>query len=133
MKGMIKRIKEAFFLRHLHSYRYATAGIKHTLRTQVNIWVQIAVGLLVILAAVYGHLSRWEIGLLVLTVGAVVAAEMFNTALEEILDLIEKKHHLKVKVAKDIAAGAVLVLAFTSLLIGILILLPPLFRALFGL
>ena len=71
-------------------------------------------------------LSRWELGLLILTVILVLQAELFNTALEFVLNLLERRGHPVVKAAKDIAAGAVLVTVLASIGMGLLLFGPRL-------
>jgi diacylglycerol kinase len=69
---------------------------------------------------------------LAMTVGAVIAGEFFNTAVEAMVDLLSPQYHDRAKVAKDVAAGAVLMLGLMSILVGLLILGPPLWERLFG-
>lgn len=73
-------------------------------------------------------LVRWSI--LVLTVGGVLAAETINTTVEAIVDLLSPEWHAQAKVAKDVAAAGVLILSVTAIMIGLLILGPPLWDTL---
>lgn len=73
-------------------------------------------------------LVRWSI--LVLTVGGVLAAETINTTVEAIVDLLSPEWHAQAKVAKDVAAAGVLILSLTAIIIGLLILGPPLWDTL---
>lgn len=118
----IRKIKK-----HARSYKYATQGILHTLRTQSNIWIQIPCGVAILLAAWYFKVERWEWFVLVLTIGQVISAELFNTSIEVMMNLIHRKYDLDVKIAKDVAAGAVLVSVLAAVVIGILIFAPRLF------
>lgn len=110
----------------LDSFRYAFAGLWHALRTQRNIriHVSIAIGVVVIGMAVGLHRDEWAI--IALTVGFVFAAELFNTVIEAIIDLVTEEYHPLAKKAKDVAAGAVLTAAITAIAVGLLILGPPL-------
>lgn len=77
--------------------------------------------LFVTVFGLYFGLSTFEWALIVLAIGLVVVAEMINTAIEASIDLVTDKHHPLAKMSKDVAAGAVLVAAFCSVLIGILV------------
>lgn len=76
-------------------------------------------------------LPRVEISMLILTIGAVIAAEAFNTTVEAIIDLLSPEWHERAKVGKDVAAGSVLVVSISAVGIGLLILGPPLCQRLF--
>jgi len=69
---------------------------------------------------------------LALTIGVVFAAEIINTAIEAVVDLVAPEFHPLAKIAKDAAAGSVLVLAVAAVVVGLLILLPTLWRVIFG-
>ena len=77
-------------------------------------------------------LSKLEIALLLLTIGAVLAGETINTTVEAIVDLLSPEWHPQAKVAKDVAAAGVLILSLTAAMIGLLILGPPLWGRLLG-
>jgi diacylglycerol kinase len=111
------------------SFRYAWQGIVYVVRTQRNVRVHLAAAILVLALAVLLHLSRIEIAVLVGCIMVVVAAEMVNTVAESIVDLVTDRYHPLAKVAKDAAAGAVLVTAIGSAVIGVLLLGPPLWHA----
>ncbi|OQX51071.1 hypothetical protein B5M47_02130 [candidate division CPR3 bacterium 4484_211] len=106
---------------HAKSYKYATDGIIHTLRTQSNIWVQIPVGIVVLLAAWFFEVEMWEWVVLILTISLVLAAELFNTAVEAMMNVVKREFDMEVKIAKDVAAGAVLVAAAASVVVGLII------------
>jgi diacylglycerol kinase len=107
--------------RHVGSYRYATKGVHYTLTTQVNIWVQLTAALVVLLAAYFLDFSLEHYLLLLLTIGFVLAAELFNTAIEEMTNLLSPEYRDKAGVVKDVAAGAVLVASVTAALVGIIL------------
>ena len=73
--------------------------------------------------------TRWAI--LVLTIGAVCAGETINTTVEALVDLMSPEWHERAKVAKDVSAGAVLLLAMTAVVVGLLVLGPPLWERIF--
>ena len=120
----------------LKSFGYAFAGIFRTLRTERNMRIH-----LVVSAYMYGYLliydffevSRTGFAVLFLANALVMMGEMINTALENVVDLVEQKQNELCKVAKDAAAGAVLIGAIFSVLVGLALLLQPqAFRALFA-
>lgn len=104
--------------RQMKSYKYAAKGVHYTLATQVNIWVQLFATVIVLLTAYYLDFSLEHYLILVLTIGFVIAAELFNTAIEILVDLISPEHHPQAGLIKDVAAGAVLVASFTAAIIG---------------
>jgi len=121
-----------FIQTRIHSFRYAFAGWWYVLRTQRNAWVHAVASTLVILLAFWLGLSLQEWAVLILTIAMVWTAEFINTALEAIVDLASPQHHPLAKVGKDVGAAAVLIAAMASVLVGLLILGPPLWARLFG-
>ncbi len=111
----------------IHSFSYAHKGAMHVLRTQRNIWIHIAIGALVILAALWLAVPRVEMMLLILTIAFVIVSEMLNTAIEEVVNMVKPEHHPLAALSKNIAAGAVLVAAIGAALIGLLVFLPRFF------
>jgi diacylglycerol kinase len=110
----------------IDSFRHAFAGLAYALRTQRNarIHVLIAVGVFCLGAALGIESVKWAI--IVLTTGFVLAAELFNTVVELVIDLVTKEYHPLAKTAKDVSAGAVLTAAVTAVIVGLLLLGPPL-------
>lgn len=106
----------------------ALAGIKYVLITQPNARVHAAFTLAVLLLAGLLKLPRLEWIILLLTVGLVWAAEIFNTAVEIAVDVISPDYNPKAKIIKDISAGAVLVSAMVSILVGLLVFGPHLWN-----
>jgi diacylglycerol kinase len=115
--------------RFLESFSYAWQGIVYVVRTQRNARVHLGAAVIALGLAVALHLARIEIAVLVGCVMVVIAAEMVNTVAESIVDLVTDRYHPLAKVAKDAAAGAVLVTAIGSAVIGLLLLGPPLWHA----
>jgi undecaprenol kinase/diacylglycerol kinase (ATP) len=108
------------------------AGLRYVVGTQRNAQIQLAVAVLVILVALALDLELRDWAVLVLTMGAVLAAEVGNTVVEATVDLASPQHSALAKTAKDAASGAVLLLALVSVIVGLLILGPPLYWRLFG-
>ena len=114
------------------SFRYAFEGWWFALRTQRNTWIHAAISVVVFGLAFWLGIGRLEWSILVLTTMAVWMAEFANTALEAVVDLVSPDYHALAKAAKDVAAAAVLVGALGAVIIGLLVLGPPLWQRLFG-
>ena len=115
-----------FLCTRLESFRYAFAGWVFVLRTQRNAWVHAAASLAVFLLCLWLGLPGRDWAVIILTVAMVWAAEFINTALEAVVDLSTPGHHPLARVGKDVGAAAVLIAALAAILIGLLILGPPL-------
>lgn len=116
--------------KRIKSFGYAFQGWAYVLRTQPNAWIHAVVTIVIMLLAIWLQISRIEWAILLLTFMAVWMAEFMNTSLEAIVDMTSPEYHPLAKVAKDVAAAAVLVGAIGAVLIGLLILGPPLFAKL---
>ena len=114
------------------SFRYAFAGWWYVLCTQHNAWIHGLVSTAVLVLGLWLQITRQEWAIIILTMMAVWMAEFMNTALEAVVDMTMPEPHPLAKVAKDVAAAAVLVGAIGAVLIGLLILGPPLWAKLFG-
>lgn len=111
-----------------HSFRYAFAGIRYVLTTQRNAKIHLLAAVLVSGLMLLLSLPLGEMAVLVLTMAVVLAAEMMNTALEAVVDLSSPELHPLARIAKDAAAGAVLMLSLAAVVIGLLLLGPPLWQ-----
>jgi diacylglycerol kinase (ATP) len=111
----------------LISFKYAWAGISYGFQTQRNFRIHVGVCVVAIALGLFLRLSPVEISIIAITSGLVLTLELLNTALESLVDLtVKQTYHELAKIAKDCAAGAVLVSALVSLLVGSTLLLPPL-------
>ncbi|MBC8109861.1 MAG: diacylglycerol kinase family protein [Verrucomicrobia bacterium] len=117
--------------KRLFSFTFAFNGILHFLKTQHNAWIHAVITLLVVVFGFWLKVSLMEWLFLVFAIGFVFVAEMFNTALELLVDLVSPDFHTLAGKTKDVAAGAVLVAAITAALIGLAIFLPKLWVLLF--
>lgn len=109
------------------SFKYAWAGLTYAFQTQRNFRIDIGFGSLAIGLGVFLHLRSVEIAVIGLTSGLVLALELLNTAIESVVDLtVKQTYHELAKIAKDCAAGAVLVSALVAVLVAGVLLLPPL-------
>lgn len=110
----------------LASFRYATAGLRYLIRTQRNARVQAGIALVAVALAALLHISRVEWAILTLLIALVLTLEALNTAIEATVDLVTSDYHPLAKIAKDLAAGAVWLMALASAVIGAIIFLPRL-------
>jgi diacylglycerol kinase (ATP) len=114
----------------LRSFKYAFAGWWFVLRTQHNAWIHAVASLVVVPLALWLGVSRLELAVIFLAITAVWVAEFINTAIEAVVDMASPEPHPLAKVAKDVAAAAVLLAAICAILIGLLLLGPPLLQRL---
>ncbi|MEH2023205.1 diacylglycerol kinase [Nostoc sp.] len=109
------------------SFKYAWAGISYSFQTQRNFRIHVSVCAMAIALSVFLHLQAVEIAVIGITSGLVLALELLNTAIESVVDLtVKQTYHDLAKIAKDCAAGAVLVSALVAMLVAGILLLPPL-------
>ncbi len=106
------------------SFICAMRGWIKAMREERHLRFHSVVAVLVLVAATLLDVSRVEVAILCLTIALVLVAELINTAIEKYVDFLSIKKHPKAAFAKDVAAGAVLVAAFFSVLIGIIIFYP---------
>ena len=112
------------------SFGYAFAGLRHTYRTQRNFRIHLVIAILALAAGLLFGLSWVEWAVLTVMIVLVLAAEMGNTMVEALVDLVTEEHHPLAEVAKDVAAGIVLLTAIGSVVVGALVFLPKLVRLL---
>lgn len=105
----------------LDSFNYAIAGIIYSVTTQRSMKIHVAVATLVLLLGLWADLSRIELLILFLAVFFVLVTEMLNTAIEAAVDIASPNFHPLAKIAKNVAAGAVLLAAINSLVVGFLL------------
>ncbi len=115
------------------SFVWAGEGIAHTWRTQRHMKIHVAIAAAVILVGLWLHLPPRDWAVLALTIGIVLAVEVGNTAIEALVDLASPDIHPLAKIAKDAAAGVVLILALAAVVVGLTVLGPPLWARLMGL
>jgi diacylglycerol kinase (ATP) len=105
----------------LHSFNWAFDGIVHALRHERNMWIHFAIAVLVLVASLFFALTRLEVIALLVAISFVLITEMLNTALEHIVDLITDEDDPRARVAKDVAAGAVLIAAVNAVAVAYLV------------
>ncbi len=114
-------MKKRSFLR---SMMYAKTGIIHFIKSEPNSRLHILATIVAISAGIWFKIDRFSWVALVLCIGLVWSAEMFNTAIEKIMNMISPEKNDQVRIIKDMAAGAVLIAAIISLITGIIIFYP---------
>jgi diacylglycerol kinase len=117
---------KAFLISRIAAFGHAFRGWGHVLRTQHNAWIHSVVAAAVIVLGLWIGLLPRDWAIIVLTIAMVFTAEFINTAIEAVVDLASPVHHPLAKVGKDVGAGGVLVAALAAIVVGLLILGPPL-------
>ncbi|MCF7973375.1 MAG: diacylglycerol kinase family protein [Phycisphaerae bacterium] len=112
----------------IRSFRFAMHGLRMMLQSQHNAWLHATATVLVITGGIVCHINHDDWCWIVLAVISVWTAEALNTALEFIADVASPEFHPLVKSAKDVAAAAVMLSALGALIIGLLVLGPPLWQ-----
>lgn len=105
----------------MNGFKYAIEGLVHVFRTQRHMRFHFLTLILVLVVSLIFQLSREQVIVLLFTVSLVLMAEMFNTAIEAVVDLVTQTYHPLAKFAKDIAAGAVLITVINALAVGFLL------------
>ncbi len=121
---------KSFWLSRIASFRYAFHGWSHVLKTQRNTWIHSFIAIAVFIVGLWVGLPPRDWAVIVLATGLVFAGEFMNTAIEAVVDLASPDLHPLAKIGKDVGAAAVLVAALAAILVGLLILGPPLWSKL---
>ena len=103
------------------SFNFAAEGVVHAVRTQRNLWIHFAIAIAVLIAAIGFGATKIELAVLMLAITFVLVAELVNTAVEAAVDVASTSFDPMAKIAKDIAAGAVLVAALNAVAVGYLV------------
>lgn len=108
----------------LKSFTYAFEGIHYALNSDQNLIIHFIIAMIVTAVSMVLKVKSTEMAILGLTILLVIAAEMINTALEKMVDLITKEHRMEAKIAKDVSSAMVLITAIGAVFIGLLIFIP---------
>jgi len=108
------------------SFKYAFDGVIAFFKAEHNAVLHLAGTAAVVFLAIALHVSITEMIILVFAIGFVWVAELFNTAIEKIMDFISKEQHPKIKLIKDLSAAAVLVAAMVAFITGCIVFIPKL-------
>ncbi|MCG2787844.1 MAG: diacylglycerol kinase family protein [Anaerolineae bacterium] len=115
-----------FIASRIASFRHAFHGWIYVIRTQRNAWIHGIITILVVIMGLWLGLPAQDWATLVLVIAMVWSAEFLNTSIEAVVDLASPAHHPLAKTGKDVGAAAVLIAAGAAVLVGLLILGPPL-------
>lgn len=116
--------------RFLKTFGFAFAGMKVAVRAERNLRIHLSIAIIVIFLAFWLSLSTVEWLFVLFAIGGMLSLEMLNSAIERVVDLVTEEFHPLAKDAKDIAAGAVLLYAIISVVVGLIIFLPKIFSLL---
>ena len=119
-----------FIKSRIVSFGHAFRGWGYVIRNEKNAWIHAVATILVVIIGTWLMIPLHDWAILILIIAMVWAAEFFNTAIEAVVDLASPMHHPLAKVGKDVGAAGVLISACASILIGLIILGPPLLNRL---
>jgi diacylglycerol kinase (ATP) len=108
----------------VHSFGFALQGVKHSLKENRNLGIHFFMGTIALLLGVIFQLTRFEMITIMIMTVIVISAEMINTSIEEMTDLITTEHRQEAKIAKDVSAGMVLVSSIGAAIVGTYIFFP---------
>lgn len=108
----------------INSFKYAFQGVFSAIKTERNLKIHISIMILVIIAGIFLKISKMEWIICIILFGLVIGGEMLNSAIETVVDIAMPEINPKAKFAKDVAAGAVLIFAISSAIIGLIIFIP---------
>lgn len=100
------------------SFNYAINGIIYSIKTQRNLKIHYAAALIVLFLSLFYNFSKIELLILLFTIVIVIVTEMVNTAIEKVVDITVSSYHPLAKIAKDVAAGAVLISAVNAVIVA---------------
>jgi diacylglycerol kinase (ATP) len=121
-----------FITSRIASFGHAFHGWAFVVRYEKNAWIHAVATICVVIVATWLNVPLRDAAVLVLAVAMVWTAEILNTSIEAVVDLASPMHHPLAKIGKDVGAAAVLIAATAAVIIGLLILGPPLWHRLFG-
>lgn len=119
--------KDSFLVNRIKSVGYAFKGAYLLITTEASLKVQFVLGIIMTLAGLYFGISSMEWCIQILVIALIMAIEGINTAIEEMADFIHPEHHPKIGLIKDLAAGAVFIVAIAAIAIGCIIYIPKIF------
>lgn len=121
---MVLHDKPTGLKRFFKGFAYAWSGIRYGLAHECNMRFHACTALIVTVCGVYFDITKLEWLFVLTAIGGMLALELMNTAIEKAVDLVTNETHPLAKAAKDTAAGAVLVYAIFSAVVGLIIFLP---------
>ena len=128
---MQEKLSEKFtFKKRLLSFKYAFNGIVYLYKTQPNLWIHTVVMVIAICLNIFLKISLTEWAVILIVMAMVLVSEIFNTAIELIVDFISPKFNKKAGIIKDIAAGGVLLTVFLAVILGFIVYIPYILKIL---
>lgn len=112
--------------KRLKSFTHAFAGLSYLIKNEHNAWIHCGATVLVVILGILLHISSAEWIAVVVAIGIVFAAETFNSAIERVADMVQPERDERVRIIKDLCAGAVLVCAISAAIVGCIIFIPRL-------
>ncbi len=111
----------------INSFKYAIQGIFSSFKNERNMKIHIFIMFLIIISGIILKINKYEWIICILCFAIVISGELFNTAIETVVDMVMPYKNDKAKIAKDISAGAVLTLAIGAAIVGVIIFVPKIF------
>ncbi len=124
LKAPQQQLPRSELAKFITGFRYAFNGLWYALRTQRNARVHLGIAILATILGIVLHISAVEFAMVFVAITSVFIAEMFNTVFELCIDIAAPNYHPLAKIAKDVAAGAVLLSAMLAIVIGLFIFIP---------
>lgn len=110
------------------SFKYALEGISISVNENQNIKIHIIIAIFVIIFALILGLTRYEFFAVGILIVLVISAEMINSAIEEVINLLVNEHRKEAKIAKDVSAGMVLLISIFALVVGLFVFVPHILK-----
>jgi len=117
-----------WIISRIQSFSHAGRGLLILCLSELHFRIHLSAATLAITLGLFFQISSVEWLILILTIFAVLVTEVFNTALEHLIDLVQQEHHPLARDAKDLAAAAVLLASIAAAIVGIILFGPPIFR-----
>lgn len=109
------------------AFSFAFAGLREAIKKEIPLKVEVIFGVLVILCGLHFSITKTEWLAVLICIGAVITAEMFNTTIEKICDIVMPEKDDRVRYIKDVSAAAVLITCITTVAIGLIVFIPYFF------
>ncbi|MFJ8063044.1 diacylglycerol kinase family protein [Psychrobacillus sp. NPDC096426] len=112
------------FRKFFKSFLYASQGVMHVVKSEQNFRFHILAAIIVSIAGLLSRLSKWEWIIIIMLICGMFVIELVNASIERVVDLTSPELHPLAKQAKDLAAGACLVYAICTVIVGLIIFIP---------
>lgn len=120
----LQKSKKFGIKKQIRAFKFCFSGIIYTIKNEQSFVIELIIGFIAIILGLILKLNIIEWCIVCIVIGLVLSLELINTAVEAVVDLVTKDKKELAKIAKDTSAGAVLVMAIVSVIIGIIIYLP---------